>query len=382
MQKVTLEPVQVGTWVRGSESLMLESPRARPLPMLGLGRSVGTAPNGITAQVIVVTSEADLDRVKAQVPGKIVLYNNPWDQTYGNSVIFRSRGAIKAAQYGAVAALIRSVTPFSLQTPHTGVTHYDDNITKIPIAAITVEDAAYMGRVYQRSNGQANITVTLKMDAQMLAPSTSYNILAEMTGSKHPNEYILMGGHTDSWDVGQGAQDDAGGVFVAWEALRLIKELGLKPQRTIRVVGWVDEEQGGAGANQYVIDHEKELSNTILAMESDGGTFTATGMMFKGTAKGFSGASKIGSHYLTKLLDVEVAKVDYADADITPLANRGVPTFSLKNSGNVSPSPKYFYYHHTHADTFDKIALSDFQNNAAVFATAAWVASEGEFPLK
>lgn len=350
--------------------------------MLGLGRSVGTPAEGITAQVLVVSGDDELDRFKDLVPGKIVLYNNPWDQSYGRSVTYRSRGAIKAAKYGAVAALIRSVTPFSLQSPHTGVTHYDETVTKIPIAAITVEDASWMGRVNARSNGAANITVTLKMEAHMLAPSTSYNILAELPGSTNPNEYVVMGGHTDSWDVGQGAHDDAGGVFVAWEALRLIKTLGLIPKRTIRVVGWVDEEQGGAGAQQYVIDHAKEISNTVLAMESDGGTFKATDMGFKGTNNGFAGATKMATHYLTKLLDVTVTHIDYTDADITPLADRGVPTLALRNAGGVLPSPKYFYYHHTHADTFDKIALEDFQNNVAVFATIAWVAAQGEFPLK
>lgn len=350
--------------------------------MLGLGRSVGTPAEGITAQVLVVSGEAELDRLKDSVPGKIVLYNNPWDTSYGKSVTYRSRGAIKAAQYGAVAALIRSVTPFSLQSPHTGLTNYDNTITKIPIAAITVEDAAWMGRVYKRSNGQANITVTLKMEAHMLAPSTSYNLIAELPGSSLPSEYVLMGGHTDSWDVGQGAHDDAGGVFVAWEALRLIKTLGFVPKRTIRVVGWVDEEQGGAGANQYVIDHANEIANTVLAMESDGGTFKATNMAFKGTSKGFASASKYASYYLTKFLDVTVSHSESTDADITPLANRGVPAFGLRNAGGVGSAPLYFYYHHTQADTFDKIALEDFQNNVAVFATIAWVASEGEFPLK
>lgn len=355
---------------------------SRPLPMLGLGRSVGTPPEGITAQVLVVKDDAELDKMKDLVPGKIVLYNNAWDTSYGKTVTYRSRGAIKAARYGAVAALIRSVTPFSLQTPHTGVTHYDETVTKIPIAAITVEDAAYMGRVQARTNGAANITATLKMSAQMLAPTTSYNILADYTGSVLPNEYVVMGGHIDSWDVGQGAQDDAGGVFVAWEAIRILKSAGLRPQRTIRVVGWVDEEQGGSGANQYVIDHAKELDRTVLAMESDQGTFKATDLLFKGTAKGYTAATKMASAYFTKYLDVHVSKVDYADADITPLAERGVPTFSLRTEGNVAPNPKYFYYHHTHADTFDKIDLADFQNNAAVFATAAWVASAGEFPLR
>jgi carboxypeptidase Q len=358
----------------------MHSPMAKSLPMLGLGGSVGTGVDGITAEVLVVNSYEDLDRLKDSVAGKIVLYNNAWNNSYSQSVVFRSRGAVKAAQYGAVGALVRSVTPFSLQTPHTGGTNYDPAVTKIPIAAITVEDAAWMGRMSERGN--VNITITLKMGAERLPPTTSYNVIADLVGSSHPSEFVVMGGHTDSWDVGQGAQDDAGGVFVAWEALRIIKTLGLQPKRTIRVVGWVDEEQGGAGARQYVIDHQSEIPHTILAMESDQGTFKATNMLFKGTSKGFSGAAKIGTTYLTKLMDVKVQSSQSTDADITPLSQQGVPCFSLRTAGNILPSPKYFEYHHTHADTFDKIALSDFQNNAAVFAITAWVAAQGEWNLQ
>ena len=359
----------------------MHTPMSKSLSMLGLGGSVGTSAEGITAQVLVVQDYADLDAKKDLVPGKIVLYNNAWDTSYGNSVKYRSRGGVAAAKYGAVAALVRSVTPFSLQTPHTGGTNYDESVPKIPMAAVTVEDAAWMGRLVSRTP-DANITLTLKMGAERLPPVTSYNVICDWPGSSLTNEYVLMGGHTDSWDVGQGAMDDAGGVFVAWEALRIIKHLGFTAKRTIRVVGWVDEEQGGAGARQYVVDHEQELARTVLAMESDQGTFRATELLFKGTATGYKGASKMASTYLTKLLDVRVPQSEFADADITPLAERGVPTMSLRTAGNILPAPKYFEYHHTHADTFDKIALEDFQNNAAVFGVAAFVAAQGEWPLK
>lgn len=375
-----MEPVQIGHWVRNEESLMLNHPVVKSLPMLGLGGSVGTGASGVTGEVLVVENDAQLESLKNSVPGKIVLYNNAWDETYGKTVKYRSRGAVKASQYGAVAALVRSVTPFSLQTPHTGSTNYDPAVAvPIPIAAVTVEDASWMGRMAARG---VTFNVTLKMGAQRLPTTTSYNLVADWVGNTHPDEFVVMGGHTDSWDVGQGAHDDAGGVFAAWEAMRMIKELGLVPKRTIRVVGWVDEEQGGAGAKQYVIDHAHELAKHVLAMESDQGTFKATDMLFKGTDKGFTGASKMGNTYLTKYLDVKVERVTYADADITPLAEKGVPTFSMRNVGNTAPHPKYFEYHHTHADTFDKIALPDFQNNAAVFAIAAWVAAQGEWPLK
>lgn len=361
----------------------MSSPVSRNVVMLGLGGSVGTPAGGITAQVMVVKNYEELDARRAEVPGKIVLYNNPWNYSYGNTVMYRSRGAVKASLYGAVAVLVRSVTPLSLKSPHTGSTNYDSSIAPpIPAAAITVEDASWMGRIMDRSNGTANITVTLYMGAQTLPDAPSFNLVASLRGSKYPDQYVLMGGHTDSWDVGQGAHDDMGGVYAAWEALRLIKSLGLVPQRTIRVVGWVDEEQGGSGGNQYVIDHASEIPNTILAMESDAGTFVPTEMAFKGTDQGISGANKIGYYYLSKLLNVGVVRTTSTDADITPLGNLGVPCFSLRNSGNTHPDPEYFYYHHTQADTFDKIKLEDFNLNAAVFAVTAWVAAQGEFPLK
>ena len=370
-----MDPVPVERWVRGQESLEMLYPVSKSLPMLGLGRSVGTPKEGITAQVLVVDSFQELELVKSQVAGKIVLFNSVWNNSYGNTVQYRTNGATVAAKYGAVAALVCSVTPFSLQSPHTGLTVYQSGY-EIPAASITVEDSAWMRRLQDLGTF---LQVKLTMGASMAGTVTSYNILGEIQGSAYPDEYIIMGGHIDSWDVGQGAQDDAGGVFAAWEAIRLIKASGLVPKRTLRVVGWTDEEQKQSGANQYPITRASEIPKTILAMESDTGTFKPVTLLYAGTDKGFEGAHNIAKYYLTKYLGVDVLRSTRADTDIMPLLRLGVPCMSLRNEWT---NTRYFIYHHTHADTIEHIDFDEFNLNVATFATVAWLASELEWPLK
>ena len=263
------EPVMVPPWVRGAESAEMLPPRRTLLPMLGLGNSVGTPPEGITAEVLVVTNFADLHAHAAAAAGKIVLINQPFDG-YGKTVRIRRDGAVEAAQAGAVASLIRSVTPVSLNTPHTGAMTYSNGIPKIPHAAITIEDADMMQRMQER--GQ-KITVHLQMSAQTLPDAPSRNVIGEVRGRDLPDEVIIVSGHIDSWDVGQGAEDDGGGAMSAWEAVRVIKQLGLRPRRTIRVVLWTDEENGGSGAKTYEKEHKAELPKHLLAIESDSGAY-------------------------------------------------------------------------------------------------------------
>ena len=239
------EPVMVPRWVRGAESIELVSPRHQVLPMLGLGGSIATPAAGITADVMVVTSYDELRARAAEARGKIVLFNVPFT-TYGQTVQYRSGGAVAAARVGAVASIIRSVTPYSMRTPHTGGMAYNDSVPKIPHAAITADDADMIARMIGR--GQ-KVTVKLTMSARMMPDAQSRNVIAELRGTTSPDEVVVMGGHIDSWDVGRGAMDDAGGVVVAWEAIRILKELGLRPRRTIRVVGWTNEENGLRGGN-------------------------------------------------------------------------------------------------------------------------------------
>ena len=349
LDNVHTEPVMVPHWVRGRESATLLAPHRAPLHMLGLGMSVGTPPGGITAQVLVVNDFADLHAHAAQAKGKIVLFDYHFDTTktpfdaYGDAVIYRGRGADSAAAYGAVAALVRSVTPHSLSTPHTGAMGYGDTTAKahhVPAAAITLEDADMLHRIQNR--GQ-EIRVTLQMEAHMLPDAQSRNIIAEVRGSELPDEVIVLGGHIDSWDVGQGAMDDGGGVVAAWEAVRLIKQLGLKPKRTIRVVGWVNEEMGGRGAKAYLEAHRAELPKTKFALESDNGVFTPKGIRLTGP----DSLLPVLKELIAPLARIGVTQVTMGDpeADVTPLAEAGVPALGL----DIDAS-RYFWYHHTDAD--------------------------------
>jgi len=225
LENVHSEPVMVPHWVRGEESLTMLEPRVSSLQMLGLGSSIGTPDAGVTGEVLVVNSYDDLEARADEASGKIVLYNVAFT-SYRETVQYRTQGAVHAARAGAIASLVRSVGSSSLYTPHTGNSHYDDDTPKIPHAAITVEDAMMMQRMQDR--GQ-KIVVRLHMSAQTLPDAPSRNVIAEITGSEKPEEVVVMGGHIDSWDVGQGAMDDGGGCIAAWRALVLMKKLGLRP---------------------------------------------------------------------------------------------------------------------------------------------------------
>jgi carboxypeptidase Q len=279
---VRAEPVMVPHWVRGSESAELVLPYVRRLPMLGLGGSIATPPGGITADVLVVSSFDELKARAAEAKGKIVLFDVAFE-TYGQTVAYRTNGAVEAARAGAVASLIRSVTPYSLQTPHTGAMQYDSAVARIPHAAITVEDATLLHRLQLRGE---RVRVKLQMQASTQPDAPSRNVMAELRGRERPDEVVVLGGHSDSWDVGQGAMDDGGGVVAAWEAVRLLKVLGLQPRRTIRVVAWVNEENGLRGGRAYLEAHRSELARHVAAIETDAGVFKPTGFGFGGSGPG------------------------------------------------------------------------------------------------
>ena len=284
LENVSGEPVMVPRWVRGRESAELLEPRRRRLPVLGLGGSVGTAPDGIAAEVILVGSWEELEARFEEAQGKIVLFNVPFT-TYGQTVQYRGGGAIAAARAGAVAALLRSVTPHSLQSPHTGAMRYTEGVPRIPFAAVTVEDAEMMQRMVDRGE---RVVVRLAMEADTLPDVESRNVMAEVRGREFPDEVVVLGGHIDSWDVGQGAMDDGGGSVAAWEAVRLIHTLGLEPRRTVRVVLWTNEENGLRGARAYRDTHARELGRHVLAIESDAGVFKPLGFGFGGSDEAYA----------------------------------------------------------------------------------------------
>ena len=360
---VHTERVMVPHWVRGEESLEMILPWPRDLPMLGLGFSVGTPPGGIRGEVLVVNSFEELEERADDAQGRIVLFNVPFT-TYGQTVQYRSRGAVAAAQAGAVASLIRSVTPYSQQTPHTGNSSYEDGVPRIPHAAITVEDADLLQRMQERGE---RIEVHLRMEAQTFPDVPGRNVMAEIRGREFPDEVVVFGGHIDSWDVGQGAMDDAGGVVAAWEAIRIMKELGLQPRRTIRAVGWTSEEQGRTGGREYVTEHEDEYH--VLAMESDGGVFKPSGFGFTGSDEAFEIIEEIGT--LLERIESGTVTRGGGGADISPLMATGVPGMGLNVDGT-----KYFWYHHSDADTVDKLDPGEVALCVATMAVMAYVVAD------
>jgi carboxypeptidase Q len=368
LENVRREKVMVPHWVRGAESLELIAPRRQLLPMLGLGGSIATPPGGITAEVMVVASFEELTARAAEAKGKIVLYDAEW-RDYGFNGSFRRLGAIAAAKAGAVASLARSAGPYSMRTPHTGNMSYDSTVTRIPHASVTAEDAMMIRRMIKRGE---KVRVTLKMSAQMLPDAESHNVMGELRGREKPDEIVVMGGHIDSWDVGQGSMDDAGGVVVAWEAIRLLKKLGLTPRRTIRVVGWTNEENGGRGGPAYRDAHQHEKHQ--LAIESDGGVFAPLGFGFTGSPAARAIIEAIGS----LLKPINAGKIEAAGggADIAAIMATGVPGMGLNVDGT-----RYFWFHHTDADTPDKLDPAEVQRCVAAMAVMAFIAADLEQTL-
>lgn len=369
LANVRKEKVLVPHWVRGAESLELVAPRRQQLPMLGLGGSIATPVGGITAEVMVVASFDELTQRSAEAKGKIVLYDAEW-RDYGYNGAFRRLGAIAAAKVGAVASLARSAGPYGMRTPHTGSMSYDSTVTKIPHASVTAEDAMMMRRMIVRGE---RVRVTLNMNARMLPDAQSHNVMGELRGGDKANEIVVMGGHIDSWDVGQGAMDDAGGVVVAWEALRLLKQLGLTPRRTIRAVGWTNEENGMRGGNAYRDAHIDEPHQ--LAIESDGGVFSPIGFGFTGSPA----ARKLVESIATLLVPIGASTIGPSGggADIGPIMATGVPGMGLDVDGT-----RYFWFHHTDADTPDKLNPAEVQRCVAVMAIMAYIAADLEQSLR
>jgi len=385
LENVRTPPVKVPHWVRGRESAVMLEPVAKPLTMIGLGMSVGTPKQGVTANVVAVSSFDQLAALgRGKIAGKIVLYNPAWEG-YGQTVIYRSSGASRAAELGAVAVLVRSMTGVSLQTPHTGALNYAEGIAKIPAAALSVEDADMIQRLVR---GGSQVQVRLMMEAHQDADADSHNVMGEIRGSEKPEEVVVLGGHIDSWDIGQGANDDGSGIMATFQAVALMKKLGLRPRRTVRVCFWVNEENGGAGGVAYRKMVGDAIANQVAAIEMDGGAEKPVGFGFGGggperrggrrregaapppaTAAAFQRAVEIG-----KLLEgIEGGKISPGGggSDISPLLADGVPGFGVRTVGI-----HYFDWHHTDADSFDKIVPREFQLNVASLAVLSYVLAD------
>jgi carboxypeptidase Q len=372
LENVRAEEVFVPHWVRGRESLELVLPQARKLKVLGLGGTVGTSSAGLTAEVLVVKSFEDLRARSPEAKGRIVLFNQPFT-TYGATLPIRSRGAIEAARCGAVASLIRSITPVALQLPHAGMMRYQEGVERIPHAAITVEDAELLQRLQDR--GQRAI-VRLGLEARTLPDAKSFNVLAEIVGREKPREVVVVSGHLDSWDLGQGAMDDAGGCVAAWEATRLLRRLDMRPRRTVRVILWVNEENGLRGSRTYVTNHLAELKQHVLAIESDLGVFKPTGFAFIGSPTALEQLRTIGRELEPLGAGRVVTDAGQGAADLMALQGQGVPVMEL-----LTDNERYFWYHHTEADTVDKLDRGDFNRCVAALAVMTYLVADLPGPL-
>jgi hypothetical protein len=357
------------------------APVEKPLTMIGLGMSVGTPKEGVTGDVVAVSSFDELSALgRDKIAGKIVLFNPAW-QGYGQTVIYRTSGASRAAEFGAVAALVRSMTGSSLQTPHTGAMTYTAGMGKIPVAALSVEDADMITRLVK---GGAAVQVRLTMDAHQEPDVDSHNVMGEIRGREKPDEVVVLGGHIDSWDIGQGANDDGSGIMATFQAVALIRKLGLKPRRTIRVVFWVNEENGTAGGKAYRAMIGDAIGKHIAAIEMDGGAEAPVGFGF-GSGEGrrpgrrppvaepseaaFHRVVEIGK-LLSSIGGGQISRGG-GGSDIDPLLADGVPGLGVRTVGT-----HYFDWHHTNADSFDKIVPREFQLNVASLAVMSYVLAD------
>jgi hypothetical protein len=382
---VHLEEVKVPHWVRGAETAELTeyagqtAGTMQKIVLTALGGSTSTPTNGLTADVIVVNN---FDELKAlghdNVAGKIVLFNELFDKqkaaggmafmAYGEAVRYRGAGPKAAADLGAAAALVRSVGGADFRLPHTGFSAP----AGIPAGAVTAEDADLIAHLF----AQGKVRMHLVLTPQKLPDATSYNVIADLKGSEHPEQIVVVSGHLDSWDLGTGAIDDAAGVVVAMEAAEILQRLHLHPRRTLRVIAWMDEENGGFGSQAYTKDHSVEFPNHVAAIESDSGAAHPLGFEIKMTPR----AQELLRPVLNSLQSFganAVMPTSYPPgADIEAMSEAGVPALGLLQDGRT-----YFNYHHSAADTLDKIIPAELRENAAAMAVMGYALACMKDPL-
>jgi len=383
--EVLLEPVQARHWIRGAETAeLVEYPGQAPgatqkIVLTALGGNHPTPPQGITADVVVADSFADLDRLgRENVAGKIVLFNVPFDkqkaaggyagEAYDEAVVYRAQGAKLAAAMGAAGSLVRSVGGAAYRLPHTGGSRAAD----IPAGAVTSEDASLIAHLA----AQGKVRMHLVLTSQTAEEVSTFNVVGDLKGSEHPEQVVIVSGHLDSWDLGTGALDDAAGVAVAMETAQLIQQLHLHPRRTLRVIAWMDEENLGRGHADYAKAHASEIRNHVAALESDLGASHPMGFRAKITPEAASRLRPVQDILQPFGANLMVLSSDSPEADIEPLAKQGVPAFGLLQDGRT-----YFNYHHTAADTLDKIVPQELRENAAALAVMGYALAMMPEPL-
>lgn len=384
---VTLEKAQVPHWVRGEETAELTTwpgqaeGTTQKIVLTALGGSVATPQEGITAPVVVVDNWDQLHALPTgSVQGKILLFNHPFDkelaatghglEAYAGGVVYRGAGPIAAAAVGAVAVLVRSVGGADFRLAHAGQTEYAPGVEKIPAAAITAEDAEMVAALAKEGPMTMHLTLTPKT----LDDAASYNVIADWKGTEHPEQVVIVSGHLDSWDLGTGAIDDGAGVVVSMQAIHLMKELGIHPRRTVRVIAWMSEEEGSEGAAAYMKEHAAEMSNHVGAIESDLGADHPTGIYYAGNAQLGRWLRPV-AHVLEANGAGELEAAPETGEDIAGLTDKGVPSFAP-----VQDSRFYFNYHHTAADTFDKVDEKQLNENAAIMTVLAYALADSPEP--
>lgn len=375
LSNVRAEKCAVPHWVRGQVCRVEigEEGARKSIPALALGGSIGTPKGGLEGEVIVVRSFEALARRGADVKGKIVLFNRPMPralmstfQAYGRTVPQRTQGASEAARYGAIAAIVRSMTTAIDDVPHTGVMHYKDGIEKIPTAAISTRGA---DKIADRIRRGERLRLRLDMDCQNLPDRVSANVVGELRGREKPSEIVLIGGHLDGWDVGEGAHDDGAGVTHCLEAVNLLHKMGLRPKRTIRVVLFMNEENGLRGALAYEATHRKEMKQHVAAIESDRGGFTPRGFTTSAKGRDFEELKTLTD--ALRPFEMGALIPGGGGADIGPLGAHGVTLFGL-----IPSSHRYFDYHHSERDRFEAVNERELALGAAAMAWMAWSLAE------
>jgi Zn-dependent M28 family amino/carboxypeptidase len=386
--EVKLEKLMVPHWVRGAETGELvefsgQAPQTtQKIVLTALGGSVATPAQGLTAEVVVVNDFNELQALgRAKVAGKIVLFNEKFDrqmaaegfggEAYGQAVAYRGGGPSAASRLGAVAALVRSAGASQNRLAHTGATRYAKDAPEIPAAAVSFEDAELIAHLVKDGKVRLHLTLT----PQRLPDAVSYNVIADLKGSEHPEQVVIVSGHLDSWDLGTGAIDDGAGVAVAMQTAQILKQLSLRPKRTIRVIAWMNEENGLVGGRTYARDNVNELANQFAAIESDRGAGHPLGfeaMVNPAVLPMLAPVSEILRSQGAGLMKL----TDDTEADISPIAAQGVPAFGLWQDTRT-----YFNYHHTAADTLDKIVPHELAENAAEMAVLAYALANLPQPL-
>jgi len=380
-QNVQKVPCMVNHWVRGDkEQLTMITGKSKiALSVCALGNSIGTPTNGIKGEVIEVHSIAEAEKLGSKAKGKIIFFNGPMDPAqvntfaaYGRAVAQRGGGAVAAAKVGAIGAIVRSMTLRNDDVPHTGAMRYADGVPKVPTAAISIVAAEKLSSAIKHDS---KTQLHLKMNCKTLPPAPSANVIGEITGSVSPNEIIVVGGHLDSWDLGTGAHDDGAGITQSIEAISLIKRMGWKPNRTIRVVLFMNEENGGEGSLSYAKFAVTNGQKPYAAIESDSGGFAPRGFSTSVTGE----KTKIYEPWLPALKKFGIEGIISGrgtGADIAALQPLGAMGFGL-----IPESQRYFDYHHSASDTIDKVNPRELQLGALSMSTLAWLLSQSDITI-